>query len=122
MRTKPKKVAESKSLETKIQNELIQPELIQTMDNGPHSLSASKTMDDGHHSSNVPKTTVDDEHNSSMVLQTTDNRLHSSSVPSDSGHYKDATLVDDALLRRDRKRVKRDGTATSWSSEAVEKN
>ena len=74
MRTKPKKATEGKSLETKLQNERIQPELIQTMDNGHHSSSAPETMDNGHHSSSVPKTTVD-EHNFSMVLlQTTDNK------------------------------------------------
>ena len=87
-------------------------------DNGHNSLSVPKTMDDGHYSSSVPKTTVD-EHNSSKVFQTTDNRLHSSSEPSDSGHHEDATQVDNALLRRGGKRVKRDGTVTNWSSAAV---
>ena len=51
---------------------------------------------------------------------TMDNGHNSSSVPSDSGHYnEDATLVDDALLKQDRRGDKRGRTATNWSSAAV---
>ena len=90
MRTKqkePQKAMRSKSLETKLQNELIQPGLMGSK--CPDTLVRKEliqTMNNGHNSSSVP-TTIDNGHNSS-------------SVPSDSGHYNDdATLVDDALLK-----------------------
>ena len=84
----------SKSLETKFQKELIQPELTgsQCPDMSVRK-EAHPTMDNGH---------------------------ESSSVSGDSGCYnEDAMLVDDALLKYGRRSNTRGGAATNWSSAAL---
>ena len=89
-----KKAMGSKSWETILQKELIQPGLM---------------------GSKCPDTSVQKEAHPTM-----DNGHESSSVSGDSGHYnEDAMLVDDALLNQDRKGETRGGTANNWSSAAV---